>query len=104
MSIAPSREALEYTRKTQAKIKEKAQSVIKDLQKVASEKLKNSGDLWEAKNNYAKIHNAFDYSLRDILKDCFVADPRGLLSVRNTATNLNGMIILLFTIMIMNYI
>lgn len=72
LSIAPSREALEYTRKTQAKIKEKAQSVIKDLQKVASEKLKNSGDLWEAKNNYAKIHNAFDYSLRDILKDCFV--------------------------------
>ena len=71
LSIAPSREALEYTRKTQAKIKEKAQSVIKDLQKVASEKLKNSGDLWEAKNNYAKIHNAFDYSLRDILKDCF---------------------------------
>ena len=72
LSIAPSREALEYTRKTQAKIKEKAQSVIKDLQKVASEKLKNSGDLWEAKNNYAKIHNAFDYSLRDILKDCFI--------------------------------
>ena len=53
LSIAPSREALEYTRKTQAKIKEKAQSVIKDLQKVASEKLKNSCDLWEAKNNYA---------------------------------------------------
>jgi len=71
LSIAPSREALEYTRKTQAKIKEKAKSVIKDLQRVASEKLKNSGDLWEAKDNYNKIYNTFDHGLRDILKDCF---------------------------------
>ena len=71
LSIAPSREALEYTRKTQATIKAKAKSVIKDLQKVASEKLKNSGDLWEAKDNYNKIYNTFDHGLRDILKDCF---------------------------------
>ena len=71
LSIAPSREALEYTRKTQATIKAKAKSVIKDLQKVASEKLKNSGDLWEAKDNYNKIYHAFDHSLRNVLKDCF---------------------------------
>ena len=71
MSIAPSREALEYTRKTQAKIKEKTNSVIKDLKKVASEKLKNSGDLWEAKVNYNNIYNTFDANLRDIIRDCF---------------------------------
>jgi len=71
LSIAPSREALEYTRKTQATIKDKAKSVIKALQKVASEKLKNSGDLWEAKVNYNTIYNTFDHSLRDVLKDCF---------------------------------
>ena len=71
LSVAPSREALEYTRKTQATIKDKAKSVIKALQRVASEKLKNSGDLWEAKVNYNTIYNTFDHSLRDVLKDCF---------------------------------
>ena len=71
LSIAPSREALEYTRKTQAKIKEKTNSVIKDLKKVASEKLKNSDDLWEAKVNYNNIYNTFDHNLRDIIRDCF---------------------------------
>lgn len=72
LDIAPSREALEYTKITQRAIIQKIQLVKADLEKIASEKLDGSADLWEAKCNYASIVNSLPYNIAEVLKNSFV--------------------------------
>ena len=73
LNIAPSREALEYTKRTQQAIIQKIQLVKKaDLEKIAGDKLDGSADLWEAKCNYASIVNSLPYTVTEVLKNSFV--------------------------------
>ena len=72
LNIAPSREALEYTKRTQQAIIQKIQLVKADLEKIAGDKLDGSADLWEAKCNYASIVNSLPYTVAEVLKNSFV--------------------------------
>lgn len=72
LNIAPSREALEYTKRTQQAIIQKIQLVKADLENIAGEKLDGSADLWEAKCNYASIVNSLPYTVTEVLKNSFV--------------------------------
>lgn len=72
LNIAPSREALEYTKRTQQAIVQKILLVKNNLEKIAGDKLDGSADLWEAKCNYASIVNSLPYSVQEVLQNSFV--------------------------------
>ena len=72
LNIAPSREALEYTKRTQQAIIQKILLVKNNLEKIAGDKLDGSADLWEAKCNYASIVNSLPYSVKEVLQNSFV--------------------------------
>jgi hypothetical protein len=74
LSVAPSREALEYTKATQKAIIQKLELISKELQKFASEKLSNSSDLYEAKCNWGKVNQALPYGISHVCKDKFSWD------------------------------
>ena len=71
LNIAPSREGLEYTKRTQEAIKKKIQLVKDDLENIAQEKLGNASDLYEAKCNYASIINSLPHSIQYVLQNSF---------------------------------
>lgn len=71
LSIAPSREALEYTKATQEAIIQKMLEVKSDLEKIAAEKLSSSSDLYEAKCNYSIVINSLPWDIQSALKSSF---------------------------------
>jgi hypothetical protein len=66
-----SRESLEYNKSTQEKIVSSLLVAVVEIQKIAKEKLQDSEDLWEAKQNYASIVNAMPYNMRNIFENSF---------------------------------
>lgn len=64
VDIAPSREALEYTKRTIKVLKENAEKIAKDVHQMVSDKLSSSKDLWEAKLNHSQVMNTLPDSLR----------------------------------------
>ena len=71
LNISPSREGLEYTKRTQQAIKDKIEVIKTDLEKIAQEKLGDASDYYEAKCNYASIVNSLPYSIQEVLKGSF---------------------------------
>ena len=71
LNISPSREGLEYTKRTQQAIKDKIEIIKTDLEKIAQEKLGDASDYYEAKCNYASIVNSLPYSIQEVLRGSF---------------------------------
>ena len=73
LNIAPSREALEYTKRTQQAIIQKIQLVKADSEKIAGEKLDGSL-LTHGKLNVIMllIVNSLPYTVAEVLKNSFV--------------------------------
>jgi hypothetical protein len=71
LNIAPSREGLEYTKRTQEAIKKKIKLLKDDLEGIAQEKLGGASDLYEAKCNYASIINSLPYTIQHVLENSF---------------------------------
>jgi len=71
LKLHHSRESIEYNKKTQEIIFNKTREVLRDMKEIATNKLKDAQDLWEAKRLYNSIVNTMDYNLRGIFKDAF---------------------------------
>jgi len=80
LSIAPSREALEYTKATQEAIIQKMLEVKSDLEKIAAEQLSSSSDLYEAKCNYSIVVNSLPWDIQSTLKSSFTWNGIKILS------------------------
>ena len=72
LNISPSREGLEYTKRTQQAIKDKIEVIKADLEQIAKEKLGDASDYYEAKCNYASIINSLPHSIQRVLENSFV--------------------------------
>lgn len=66
-----SRESLEYNKSTQKTIAKYLVVASKGVQEIASRKLADSTDLFDAKMNYAKVVNAMPYNMRNIFENSF---------------------------------
>jgi len=66
-----SREALEYNKPTQKFIVQRMVEVMQEVKAIASEKLSDSKDLYEAKANYARIINSLPHTLRRAFEGSF---------------------------------
>ena len=66
-----SREALEYNKPTQKFIVQLMVEVVSEIKAIASEKLSDSKDLYEAKANYARIINSLPQTLQRAFQNSF---------------------------------
>ena len=66
-----SREALEYNKPTQKFIVQRMVEVMREVKAIASEKLSDSKDLYEAKANYARIINSLPQTLQRAFEGSF---------------------------------
>jgi len=66
-----SREALEYNKPTQKFIAQRMVEVMAEVKAIASEKLSDSQDLYEAKANYARIINSLPQTLQRAFEGSF---------------------------------
>lgn len=66
-----SREALEYNKPTQKFIAQRMVEVMAEVKAIASEKLSDSQDLYEAKSNYARIINSLPHTLQRAFEGSF---------------------------------
>ena len=74
LKLHHSRESIEYNKNTQEILVNKTREVLRDMKEIATNKLKDAEDLWEAKRLYNSIVNSMDYNLRGIFKDAFYWD------------------------------
>jgi hypothetical protein len=74
LKLHHSRESIEYNKNTQEILVNKTREVLRDMKEIATNKLKDAEDLWEAKRLYNSIVNSMDYHLRGIFKDAFYWD------------------------------
>ena len=69
LTIAASREALEYTDKTQQNIKNMIAKVSAEVQQKFSDKLKSSKNLWDAKQNYKDMLEELPSELCKVIRN-----------------------------------
>ena len=74
LKLHHSRESLEYSKQTQKEILSVLQSVQKDIEAIAKEKLGDAEDLWDAKVKYAQVVNALPHGLKNIFESSFEWD------------------------------